>query len=188
MEDTEKEELTNQEAVIQSPEEETVEENVEDYFNPFADISDEDKKIEEDIKEEQKEDKKEEKKTQPDVEEDVKVKLLEIEATNKATREVSKFVKDHPEFGDMSDDLVDLASKAMVRGHSKPIEFAVRNVKSPSYWIEYGKKMAKEDYQEVSQNRVGSSGLSKVEPKDIDFSKMSSEEFNEYTRKVLSNA
>ncbi len=51
MEDTEKEELTNQETVNQGSEEETVEENVEDYFNPFADISDEDKKIEEDIEE-----------------------------------------------------------------------------------------------------------------------------------------
>jgi len=179
----EKEELTNQEvAGSQSPEVESTQENVEDYFNPFADVSEEDKQIEEDIKE----DKTEEKTVE--VDDNVKGELAEIKAQNLATRDVSKFVKEHPEFGEMSDELVDLASKAMVKGHSKPIEFAVRNVKSPSYWIDYGRKMAKEDYHEVSQNRVGGASMPKTEAKEMDFSNMSSEEFNEYTRRVVSNA
>ncbi len=174
----EKEELTQE---VQNPEVESTEENVEDYFNPFADISDEDKQVEEEIKEDVS-------KAETEVDDNVKSELAEIKAVNSATREVSKFVKEHPEFADMGDELVDLASKAMVKGHSKPVEFAVRNVKSPSYWIDYGKRMAKEDLAEVSQNRVGGASMPKTEGKGSpDFSNMSSEEFNEYTRSVMSS-
>ena len=181
----EKEELTNQE--VSSPDKASTEEKVEEYFNPFADISDEDQEIEKEIKEEKVEVKTEPIKATTD-DTVIKGQLAEIKAQNLATRDVSKFVKEHPEFGEMSDELVDLASKAMVKGHSKPIEFAVRNVKSPSYWIDYGRKMAKEDYHEVSQNRVGGASMPKTEAKEMDFSNMSSEEFNEYTRRVVSNA
>lgn len=175
----EKEELT-QEAV--APVVDATEENVEDYFNPFADISEEDKQVEEEIKEDVSK-----KETQVDV--DVKAELVEVKAERQASKEVSSFIKEHPEFEELSDDLVELASKAVVKGHSKPLEFAVRNVKSPSYWIDYGKRVAREDLASVSQNRVGGSSLPKNSGKGTpDFSSMSSEEFNEYTRSVLRGA
>ena len=176
----EKEELT-QEAV--APVVDATEENVEDYFNPFADISEEDKQVEEEIKEDVS------KKETPQVDVDVRSELAEVKAERQASKEVSSFIKEHPEFEELSNDLVELASKAVVKGHSKPLEFAVRNVKSPSYWIDYGKRVAREDLASVSQNRVGGSSLSKGSDKGTpDFSSMSSEEFNEYTRSVLRGA
>lgn len=176
----EKEELT-QEAV--APVVDATEENVEDYFNPFADISDEDKQVEEEIKEDVS------KKETPQVDVDVRSELAEVKAERQASKEVSSFIKEHPEFEELSNDLVELASKAVVKGHSKPLEFAVRNVKSPSYWIDYGKKVAREDLASVSQNRVGGSSLPKNDSKGTpDFSSMSSDEFNEYTKSVLRGA
>ena len=176
----EKEELTQE---VQTPEVESTQENVEDYFNPFADISEEDKQVEEEIKEDVS------KKETPQVDVDVRSELAEVKAERQASKEVSSFIKEHPEFEELSDDLVELASKAVVKGHSKPLEFAVRNVKSPSYWIDYGKKVAREDLASVSQNRVGGSSLPKNSGKGTpDFSSMSSEEFNEYTRSVLRGA
>lgn len=176
----EKEELT-QEAV--APVVDATEENVEDYFNPFADISDEDKQVEDEIKEDVS------KKETPQVDVDVRSELAEVKAERQASKEVSSFIKEHPEFEELSNDLVELASKAVVKGHSKPLEFAVRNVKSPSYWIDYGKKVAREDLASVSQNRVGGSSLPKNDSKGTpDFSSMSSDEFNEYTKSVLRGA
>lgn len=184
----EKEELTNQE--VQSPDVDSTEENVEDYFNPFADVSDEDKEIEKEIeKEEVEEEPKDKEPVKEAVGEDVKNELAEIKAQNMASREVSKFVKEHPEFADMGDELIDLASKAMVKGHSKPVEFAIRNVKSPSFWIDYGKKLGREDLQEVSQNRVGGASLPKSDGKGTpDFMKMSKDEFRAYTAGVKNSA
>ena len=178
----EKEELTNQEA--QAPEIESTEENVEDYFNPFADISEEDKDIEEEIKKEGRAGK------EPTVQLDdnVKSELAEIKAVNSATREVSKFVKEHPEYMDMGDELVDLASKAMVRGHSKPVEFAIRNVKSPEYWIDYGRKLAREDIAEVSRNSIGGASMPKTDSKNTDFSGLPTTDFNELVRSVKNGA
>lgn len=177
----EKEELT-QEAV--APVVDATEENVEDYFNPFADISEEDKQVEEEIKEDVSK-----KETQVEVDVDVKAELAEVKAERQASKEVSSFIKEHPEFEELSNDLVELASKAVVKGHSKPLEFAVRNVKSPSYWIDYGKKLGREDLASVSQNRVGGSSLPKNDSKGTpDFSSMSSDEFNEYTKSVLRGA
>lgn len=176
----EKEELT-QEAV--APVVDATEENVEDYFNPFADISEEDKQVEDEIKEDVS------KKETPQVDVDVRSELAEVKAERQASKEVSSFIKEHPEFEELSNDLVELASKAVVKGHSKPLEFAVRNVKSPSYWIDYGKKVAREDLASVSQNRVGGSSLPKNSGKGTpDFSSMSSDEFNEYTKSVLRGA
>jgi len=178
----EKEELTNQEA--QAPEIESTEENVEDYFNPFADISDEDKDIEEEIKKEDKTGKE----APVQLDDNVKGEIAEIKAVNSATREVSKFVKEHPEFSDMGDELVDLASKAMVKGHSKPVEFAVRNVKSPSYWIDYGRKLAREDIAEVSRNSIGGASMPKTDSKNTDFSGLPTEDFNELVRNIKNSA
>lgn len=176
----EKEELTQE---VQTPEVESTQENVEDYFNPFADISEEDKQVEDEIKEDVS------KKETPQVDVDVRSELAEVKAERQASKEVGAFIKEHPEFEELSNDLVELASKAVVKGHSKPLEFAVRNVKSPSYWIDYGKKVAREDLASVSQNRVGGSSLPKNSGKGTpDFSSMSSEEFNEYTRSVLRGA
>ena len=176
----EKEELT-QEAV--APVVDATEENVEDYFNPFADISDEDKQVEDEIKEDVS------KKETPQVDVDVRSELAEVKAERQASKEVGAFIKEHPEFEELSDDLVNLVSKAVVKGHSKPLEFAVRNVKSPSYWIDYGKRLGREDLASVSQNRVGGSSLPKNSGKGTpDFSSMYSEEFNEYTRSVLRGA
>ena len=176
----EKEELT-QEAV--APVVDATEENVEDYFNPFADISDEDKQVEDEIKEDIS------KKETPQVDVDVRSELAEVKAERQASKEVGAFIKEHPEFEELSNDLVELASKAVVKGHSKPLEFAVRNVKSPSYWIDYGKRVAREDLASVSQNRVGGCSLSKGSDKGTpDFSSMSSDEFNEYTKSVLRGA
>ena len=178
----EKEELTNQEA--QAPEIESTEENVEDYFNPFADISEEDKDIEEEIKKEDKTGKE----APVQLDENVKGEIAEIKAVNSATREVSKFVKEHPEYMDMGDELVDLASKAIVRGHSKPVEFAVRNVKSPSYWIDYGRKLAREDIAEVSRNSIGGASMPKTDTKNTDFSGLPTEDFNELVRNIKNSA
>lgn len=176
----EKEELTNQEA--QAPEIESTEENVEDYFNPFAEVSKEDKDIEEEIKAE------EPKKEARELDDNVKGELAEIKAVNNATREVSKFVKEHPEYSDMGDELVDLASKAMVRGHSKPVEFAIRNVKSPEYWIDYGRKLAREDIAEVSRNSIGGASMPKTDTKNTDFSGLPTTDFNELVRNVKNSA
>jgi hypothetical protein len=182
----EKEELTNQE--VSSPDKASTEEKVEEYFNPFADISDEDQEIEKEIKEEKVEEKAEPVKADTD-DTVIKGQLAEIKAQTQASREVGKFLKDNPEFADMGDDLIDLASKASVRGHSKPLEFALRNVKHPSYWIEYGKKLGRNDFHEVSQNRVGGASLSKTEGKGTpDFDKMTPQEFNEYARSVKNGA
>ena len=178
----EKEELTNQEA--QAPEVESTEENVEDYFDPFADISEEDKDIEEEIKKEDKTGKE----APVQLDENVKGEIAEIKAVNSATREVSKFVKEHPEYMDMGDELVDLASKAIVRGHSKPVEFAVRNVKSPSYWIDYGRKLAREDIAEVSRNSIGGASMPKTDTKNTDFSGLPTEDFNELVRNIKNSA
>lgn len=176
----EKEELTQE---VQTPEVESTQENVEDYFNPFADISEEDKQVEDEIKEDVS------KKETPQVDVDVRSELAEVKAERQASKEVGAFIKEHPEFEELSNDLVELASKAVVKGHSKPLEFAVRNVKSPSYWIDYGKKVAREDLASVSQNRVGGSSLPKNDSKGTpDFSSMSSDEFNEYTKSVLRGA
>jgi len=190
----EEKEVLTQEEEIKAPEKEsTEEENVEDYFNPFADVDADDDKIEKEIKKEKEEEEEEEeeegKKTEVPIGDDVRQELAQVKAERIASREVSKFIKDNPQFSDMEDDIVDLASKAMVKGHSKPVEFAIRNVKNPSYWIDYGKKIASEDIANVSQNRVGGSSLSKGDNKGVpDFSKMSKEEFNEYTRQVMNNA
>ena len=178
----EKEELTNQEA--QAPEVESTEENVEDYFNPFADVSEEDKDIEEEIKKEDKTGKE----SPVELDANVKSELAEIKAVNNATREVSKFVKEHPEYMDMGDELVDLASKAMVRGHSKPVEFAIRNVKSPEYWIDYGRKLAREDIAEVSRNSIGGASMPKTDTKNTDFSGLPTSDFNELVRSVKNSA
>lgn len=178
----EKEELTQE---VVAPVVDATEENVEDYFNPFADISDEDKQVEKEIKQETADSK--EVKTEVDV--DVRSELAEVKAERQASREVSTFIKEHPEFEDMTDELVDLASKAVVKGHSKPLEFAVRNVKSPSYWIDYGKKLGREDMASVSQNRVGGSSLPKNSGKGTpDYMNMSKEEFEELTRSVTNGA
>lgn len=189
----EKEELNTQEQVASennAPEQE--QENVEDYFNPFADISKEDKKIEEEIEEEEGEDEDKEKENKPTsspVEEDVKNELAEVRAERKASKEVNSFVKEHPEFSDMTDELIDLASKATVRGHSKPLEFAIRNVKSPTYWIEQGKKMAREDLSEVSRNKVGGSSLSKGENKGAtDYMNVNKDDFETLVRSVKNGA
>ena len=79
----------------------------------------------------------------------------------KATREVAKYIKDKPEFADFSDELIDLAGKAMAKGHSKPLEFAVRNVKSPDYWLELGRKQAQEALSSADQTRIGGGSASK---------------------------
>jgi hypothetical protein len=188
MADEVKEGLT-QEADVEASQNDSTEENVDDYFNPFADITDEDKQIEKDIaKEDDGEDEVEQEVSKP-VESDVRSELAEVKAERQASKEVSAFVREHPEFEEMSDELIDLASKATVRGHSKPLEFAVRNIKSPNYWIDYGKKVAREDLASVAQNRVGGASIPKGGKSSTpDFNSMSSEEFNEYYRSVVSNA
>ena len=188
----EKEVLTQEQGTeVQAPEMESTEENVEDYFNPFADNSADDEKIEEEIKEDKKVEDKSEKveETTSSIDSDVREELAQVKAERIASREVAKFVKENPQFSDMQDDIVDLASKAMVKGHSKPVEFAIRNVKSPSYWIDYGKKVASEDIASVSQNRVGGSSLSKGSNKGTpDFANMPKDEFDKFSRQVMSNA
>lgn len=190
MADEVKEGLT-QEADVEASQNDSTEENVDDYFNPFADVTEEDKQIEKDIKDEsdaEDEDEVEEKESKP-VEVDVRNELAEVKAERQASKEVSSFVKEHPEFEEMSDELIDLASKATVRGHSKPLEFALRNIKSPTYWIDYGKKVAREDLASVAQNRVGGASMPKGGKGGTpDFNSMSSEEFNDYYRQVVSRA
>jgi hypothetical protein len=163
----EKEKLTD------APVEETpVEENLEDYFNPFAEETEEDKEVKKEI------DNEEGKKEEPVKNNELESKVIEIESMTKATREVAKYIIDKPEFVGFSDELIDLAGKAMAKGHSKPLEFAVRNVKSPDYWLELGRKQAQEALSSADQTRIGGSSAGKGAGGNTkDYSGMATEDF-----------
>lgn len=178
MEDIEvKEELKETPEVETKPEEE----KVEDFFNPFADLSSDEPGKEAPVEPDKSVDKVE---TAPVADTKAVEEIKQVKATVDASREVAKLVKDRPEFAEFAEDLIDITSKAMVRGHAKPLEFAVRNLKSPEFWIEYGKKMGAADAQDVLNTRVGGSGFSRSEGYAKDFSSMDTNSFEALVSKV----
>lgn len=164
------------------------EDKVEDLFDPFATKKVEDKQ--EDKKEDKVEDKQEDKKGDT-ITEDKKVLNtkssdipfeVQYSADKQAKTDVRTFLNDHPEFEEIKDDLEDLTSKAIARGHSNPIEFAKRNAKPVEYWMEKARKQAQVDIGNAQQTRIGAGGNSNQRNGGAlpDFANMSNEEFNNY--------
>ena len=167
---------TQVEEVVSTETTEQEEENTDDYFNPFPDKKDE--VIEEKV--EKKED--EEVETEP-IKEDSGIEL-EYQADKQASREVREYVKENPLFADYADELAEIASKAIQRGHSKPVEFAIRNLKSPQEWIELGKKSGESSAVNVLKTRVGGSSVSSGDKGTPDYNNMKSADFNKLVNKV----
>ena len=111
-----KEKLTTQDVKEEAPVDNGVEENVEDYFNPFADVS------ENEGVEEVKEENVEEKKEAPVVIDNTHNELQEVKATVQAQREVTKLVRDNPMYSDYAEEIAEITAKAIVRGHKNPVE------------------------------------------------------------------
>ena len=173
-----KEKLTTQEANGQAPVNNDVEENVEDYFNPFADVS------ENEEVEEVEEEKVEEKKEAPVVIDNTHNELQEVKATVQAQREVAKLVKENSMYADYADEIAEITAKAIVRGHKNPVEFAIRNIKSPSEWIEIGRKSGIQDAGIALKSNVGGSSFSRSEATAPDFNTMSSNDFEKFVNSV----
>ncbi len=106
-------------------------------------------------------------------------------ADKTASRDVSKYVEEHPEFGEFKDGLVDLASKAIVAGHSKPLEFAIRNIKPPEFWAEFGRKQAQKAIGNAMQTRIGGTSNGNRGGGQVDYSAMSEKDFDNEMEKVL---
>jgi len=174
-----KEKLTTQDVNVQAPDESAVEENVEDYFNPFADVSEDDKVVE---KPTEKDEEVVEKKESVVVDNGSEIK--EVKATIEAQREVSKLVKENPMYADYADEIAEITAKAIVRGHSDPVEFAIRNIKSPSEWIEIGRRSGIEDAGVALKSRVGGASLSRSEGTSVDFGTMNTNDFEKFVNSV----
>jgi len=159
----------------------TEDEDGDDYFNPFAEPKEEDVKEDKEIEEKQ-EAKKEKSPVvkKPDIE-------VEYKADKQASRDVREFVKENPMFEDYANELADIASQAIQRGHSKPVEFAIRNLKSPTEWIEIGKRSGEKSATDVLRTNVGGRSLSKGEAGSPDYKGMSSEDFNKLVSNVKNN-
>lgn len=181
-----KEELIeNTEEVVEEGSTQQEEENVEDYFNPFADIDEKkeevveekesDEKIEEDIKTEQKVD------TSND-------EIKEVKATLQAQTQVAKLIKENPAYAEIAEELVTITAKATVKGHSNPLEFAIRNAKPVTYWVEYGKKLGADAVGVANSSRTGGSSLGKSETATPDFNTMDSKSFEKYVNTVMRGA
>ena len=160
-------------------------EDADDYFNPFG--KNEEKEEEGGEKEEEGDNKKEkEEEAVPDplISKNAQ-ELKEVKATVQAQGEVAKLLKDNPEYADLSDDLVRIASQAIVQGHVKPIEFAIRNVRSPSYWEKKGRESGIESARQVIGSRIGGTSGTPTSGKDTDYDGMSSDDFNSLVNKTI---
>ncbi len=184
----EKEKLTSEEEKDTSIDNQQEEENNEDYFNPFADTSDEDKAEDKKVEKEIEEDEKKEEVEPVKVDSNLEGKVAEIEASTMAARDVTKLVNSKPEFAGMSDELIDLYAKAKVKGHSKPLEFAVRNVKSPDYWMELGKQQNSEATNQANQTRIGGGTAPKASSNQPDYTNMPTDDFMQTVRKIEQGA
>ena len=169
--DTQVEEIESTETMEQE------EQNADDYFNPFPDKKDE--VVEEKV---EKKEQAEEVDQEP-VKEDSGIELV-YQADKQASREVREYVKQNPLFADYADELADIASKAIQKGHSKPVEFAIRNLKSPQEWIELGKKSGESSAVNVLRTKVGGSSVSSGDKGIPDYKNMKSSDFNSFVNKV----
>jgi len=167
--------------------EDTVEEEVEekeedqeeeDLFNPFADLK-------EDEVEEKPEEKKEEEEEKPEVKTDDNFSK-QYQADKQAGKEVKAFIEKNPMYKEFQDDITEIASKAILSGHSKPVEFAVRNVKPVGFWVEYGMKIGSRDAGNALKTVTLGSSKSKTDGGEPDFSTtgMKSSDFESYVNKV----
>ena len=186
-----KEKLTDQkeDADEQTSTDNTTDENAEDYFNPFADVSDD---SEEEVREEKEaKEEKEEKVEKVEKEQKVDKSLIELEevkATVQAQKDVAKLIKENPMYADWADEIADIAAKAIVRGHKDPIEFAIRNIKSPAEWIEIGRKSGIEDAGVALKTKIGGSSLGRTEASSTDFNAMSTSDFEKFVNSVKNSA
>mgnify|MGYP000889832355 CR=1 FL=1 len=173
-----KEKLTTQDVKEEAPVDNGVEENVEDYFNPFADVS------ENEGVEEVKEENVEEKKEAPVVIDNTHNELQEVKATVQAQREVTKLVRDNPMYSDYAEEIAEITAKAIVRGHKNPVEFAIRNIRSPQEWIEIGRKSGIEDAGVALRSKVGGASMGRGESTAPDFNNMSTGDFEKFVNSV----
>lgn len=174
-----KEKLTTEEMGEQAPVNETTEENVEDYFNPFADVS-EDNKKEEVIEKEEVVEKKEE----APVVDKSHTELQEVKATVQAQKDVAKLVRENPIYADYADEIAEITAKAIVRGHKNPVEFAIRNIKSPQEWIAIGIKQGIDNAGIALKTKIGGASLGRSEVTAQDFGAMSTSDFEKFVNEV----
>ena len=173
-----KEKLTSEEVKVDAPEKEVEEENVEDYFNPFAEVKEE--VVKEEVKEEVVDDK--DKPQVPVV--DTSNELKEVKATLEAQKTVAKFVKENPMYADYAEEISDMTAKAMVRNVPNPIEFAIRNIKSPSEWVEIGTKLGIDAAGTALRSKIGGSSFARGEEVQKDFGAMSTNDFEAFVNSV----
>lgn len=178
----EKEKLTEaqeQDTNVDAQEQEVEEQESEDLFDPFADIDDDNEQEVEEQKEDQEEEKKVKKETQEPVEDKkARAKIDAYEA-------VDDYIEDNPEFEDIKKELRDYTAKAIERGHSDPVEFAVRNAKSPKFWMKVGEARARQALESAKSTTLrGSSASANANRGTQDFSNMASDDFNALVNQV----
>lgn len=178
-----KEELKNGNEA-EAPKEEIKEEDTEGLFNPFAEKEEGDEKEEVEKPEPKEEEEVEKEEEALPVTDSI---AEEYQADKQASKEVREYVKENPMFEEYSDELKEIASKAIQSGHNRPVEFAIRNLKSPKDWIELGKKSGVEDAGNVLRSTVGGASVGKKNETPADYGKMSSKEF-EKTVMSIKNA
>ena len=101
----------------------------------------------------------------------------EYQADKQAIKEVREYVKKNPMFKEYTDELAEIASKAIQGGHKNPVEFAKRNLKSPEEWVEIGQKSGIKDAGNVLRSNVGGTSLGKKNSEPADYGKMSVKDF-----------
>jgi hypothetical protein len=181
-EEEEEEEVENEQE--NDNEEVDQEEDAEEYFNPFAEKKDD--VIKSDDEEEEQESKGIEKKEVANEDRQENYADSEARAKLDAIDLVDEYIEQNPDFSDLKKTLREYTSKAILQGHAKPLEFALRNAKSPEYWINLGKKMGVEGAQQALGTRMGGRSGGAGSSQKADFDSMPSNEFNDYVNKVIS--
>jgi hypothetical protein len=177
-----KEKLTTQDVNEDAPVDNSAEENVEDYFNPFADIKEEE---EAPVKKGSVDEEEEEAPVKRDpVVAETSNELKEVKASIEAQREVAKLVRDNPMYADYAEEIAEITAKAIVRGHKNPVEFAIRNIKSPQEWIEIGRKSGIEDAGVALKSKVGGASMGRGESTAPDFTSMDTKDFEKFVNSV----
>ncbi len=163
------------------------EDEEEDYFNPFADVKEED---EEEEQEDEKNEEENKNKTKEVVKEKVKQESqedLEARARLDAIDMVDEFVENNEQYADLKKELRELTAKAIQKGYSNPIEFARRNVKSPDYWIKLGEQRAKEAIENARASTIRFTSASAGVGSEVDYEDMDKKEFEQLVEKVKSS-
>jgi hypothetical protein len=181
----EKEKLTEaqeQDTDVEAQEQDNIEQEDEgeDLFNPFADVDDEEEVVEEQEEEDddtKKEDIKEEK-SEPVEDKKARARLDAIEA-------VDEYLEENPDYDLVKKELREYTAKAIERGHKNPVEFALRNAKSPSYWMKLGEQRAREAIESGKSTTLrGSSASAGAGNKSQDFASMPKSDFNAMVEQV----